>query len=96
MTCRDYHMVMKSVGIAELKSRLSEHLRGVRRGEPLTVLDRNTPVATIVPYEAGPAALVVRRPLPGAPQLRAVRLPPRLVSKRDIVDLLLADREAER
>ena len=36
---------MKSVGIAELKARLSEHLKSVRRGRTLTVLDRETPVA---------------------------------------------------
>src|SRR4029079_15332563 len=40
---------MKSVRIAELKSRLSEYLRAVRRGETIAVLDRETPVAQIVP-----------------------------------------------
>jgi len=40
---------MKSVRIAELKSRLSEHLRAVRNGETIAVLDRETPVAQIVP-----------------------------------------------
>lgn len=45
-------MVMKTVGIADLKARLSEHLRSVRKGRTLTVLDRNTPVARIVPYAA--------------------------------------------
>ena len=38
------------VGIAELKARLSEHLRAVRKGRTVTVLDRDTPVARIVPY----------------------------------------------
>jgi len=42
------------VGIAELKARLSEHLRAVRKGRTLTVLDRDTPVARIVPYVAEP------------------------------------------
>ena len=36
---------MKQVGIAELKSRLSEYLRAVRRGETIYVLDRETAVA---------------------------------------------------
>lgn len=74
MTCRDYNVVMKSgVGIAELKARLSEHLKAVRKGRTLTVLDRGTPVAQIVPYAEVP--LEVRRatrrprdlPLPPAP-----------------------------
>jgi prevent-host-death family protein len=41
---------MKKVRIADLKARLSEHLRTVRKGGSLTVLDRDTPVARIVPY----------------------------------------------
>ena len=33
-------MVMTDVRIADLKSRLSEHLRRVRRGESITVLEK--------------------------------------------------------
>jgi prevent-host-death family protein len=40
---------MKGVGIADLKARLSEHIKSVRQGQTLTVLDRDTPVARIVP-----------------------------------------------
>jgi antitoxin (DNA-binding transcriptional repressor) of toxin-antitoxin stability system len=46
-------MVMKTVGIADLRARLSEHLKFVRGGQTLTVLDRTTPVALIVPFSAG-------------------------------------------
>jgi prevent-host-death family protein len=46
-----------TVGIAELKSRLSEYLRRVRRGARITVLDRDTPVARLEPVAPGPAAL---------------------------------------
>ena len=45
---------MKTVGIADLKAHLSEHLRAVRKGRTLTVLDRDSPVARLVPVEAGP------------------------------------------
>jgi len=54
MTCGDYHVTMKTVGIADLKAHLSEHLRAVRKGRKLTVLDRDAPVARIVPIEEGP------------------------------------------
>jgi prevent-host-death family protein len=37
------------VGIAELKDRLSEHLRAVEQGGEVVVLDRNRPIARIVP-----------------------------------------------
>ncbi len=51
---------MKKVRIAELKARLSEHLRAVRRGQEVIVFDRDTPIARIVPYRAGRPKLVVR------------------------------------
>ena len=38
----------RKVKISELKARLSEHLRHVRRGHTITVMDRDTPVAEIV------------------------------------------------
>lgn len=87
---------MKNVRIAELKARLSEHLRFVRRGHPLTVLDRETPVAQIVPYEADAAALTVRMPLPGSPAPSKVSLPPPMRIGKDIVALLLEDRSRDR
>jgi prevent-host-death family protein len=83
---------MKTVGIAELKSRLSEHLRSVRRGETVTVMDRHTPIAHIVPYKEERPLLVIRRPAPGGPRLGEVPLPPPLETKVDIVELLLEDR----
>ncbi len=87
---------MIGVRIADLKSRLSEHLRKVRAGRSLTVLDRDTPIARIVPYEDNGAALTVRAPLPGAPKLHHVTLPPPLRLRRDIVKLLLEERQGER
>ena len=87
---------MQNVRIADLKSRLSEHLRHVRRGRSLTVLDRNTPIARIVPYEENGALLTVRTPLPGAPKLHRVPLPRPLGLRKDIVKILLEERQAER
>jgi prevent-host-death family protein len=93
MTIKDYHIVMKkTVRVAELKSRLSEYLRRVRRGETVTVLDRDTPIARLTPLAPGPAALTVRRPAPGAPRPGAVPLPPPLRLKTDVLALLAAER----
>jgi prevent-host-death family protein len=50
VTFHDHDVVMK-VRIADLKAHLSEHLRRVRAGRSLTVLDRDTPVARIVPVD---------------------------------------------
>jgi len=43
---------VKRVKIADLKNNLSQHLLYVREGGVVTVLDRDTPVARIVPFEA--------------------------------------------
>jgi prevent-host-death family protein len=86
---------MKEVRIAELKSRLSEYLRAVRNGETISVLDRETPVAQIVPVRDR-VALRVHKPAPGAPRPNRVKLPKPLKLDVDIVDLLLAERQGHR
>jgi prevent-host-death family protein len=51
---------MKSVEIAELEDRLSEHLRAVEQGDEVIVTDRNRPTARIVPLgSAGGGPLLV-------------------------------------
>ena len=86
---------MKRVRIAELKSRLSEYLRAVRRGDTITVLDRETPIAEIVPIREGPA-LRLRKPAPGTPAPNRVPLPKPMTLKVDVVKLLLEERQGDR
>ena len=88
-------MVMREVRIAELKARLSEYLRAVRAGETIAVLDRETPVAQIVPFRER-LTLRIRKPAPGAPPLNRVRLLKPLQLNVDIVDLLLEERQGNR
>jgi antitoxin (DNA-binding transcriptional repressor) of toxin-antitoxin stability system len=83
------------VQIAQLKSRLSEHLRAVQAGSRVTVLDRQTPIAMIVPHEPAPSVRV-RRPLASAPGLRDVPLPPPLRPRIDAVRALLEERQGDR
>ncbi len=80
----------RSVRIAELKANLSAWLRRVKRGESVTVLDRDTPVAQIVPID---------RTRSGALQVRRARRPlidfeppAPLRLDSDIVALLLEER----
>jgi len=96
MTTHDYLQVMKTVRIAELKARLSEYLRDVRQGEEFTVLDRQTPVASLVPYAPSGQPLRIRPPLGRFPSLHHVPLPPPLKTKVDVVALLLQERQGER
>jgi prevent-host-death family protein len=87
ITRRDYHVVMKAVGIADLKARLSEHLRSVRKGRTLTVLDRGTPVARIVPCV--PEPVEVRR---AVRRLSDLERPPPPAKPTDSVAVLIDDR----
>lgn len=80
-------MVMSDVRIADLKARLSEHLRSVRNGDTVTVLDRDTPVARIVPYTAQPLELRKAKR-----RLRDLKLPPKPAKRTDSVAVLLEDR----
>lgn len=78
---------MSDIGIAELKARLSEHLRAVRNGGTVTVFDRDTPIARIVPYAAPP--LEIRK---ARRRLRDVKLPPRPAKRTDSLAILVEDR----
>jgi antitoxin (DNA-binding transcriptional repressor) of toxin-antitoxin stability system len=86
---------MKQVGIAELKSRLSEFLRVVQGGESIAVLDRNRAVAHIVPIPERPG-LRIRRPATGSPKPNKVSLPKTAAQKIDVVALLLEERQSHR
>lgn len=78
---------MSDVRIAELKARLSEHLRSVRNGGTLTVLDRDTPIARIIPFASQP--LEIRK---ARRRLRDLKLPRRPARRTDSLALLVDDR----
>ena len=53
MTISDYNSHMPEqteVGIAEMKGKLSQYLRLVRKGGEVVIKDRDTPIARLVPY----------------------------------------------
>ena len=79
---------MKTVGIADLKARLSEHLRTVKRGATLTVVDRDRPVAVLAPVET--AGLEIRKATRRPSELRRV---PKLKQRTNSLAVLLADRD---
>lgn len=94
---RSGHIVTmnKRIGVADLKAHLSELLRYVRSGNTLTVLDRSTPVARVVPLE-GEGLLTVRPPMGRVSRLADVPLPPPAELPVDAVELLLEERAQER
>ena len=98
MTIYDHIMTMKeppekTVKVAELKARLSAYLRAVRRGHPITVCDRDTPIARLVPYRPAGEPLTVRHPVRA---LHDVPFPPPLGRPVDSLAALLAERQPSR
>ncbi len=86
-----FNQVVQTVKVSELKAKLSGYLAQVRRGATVTVCDRRTPIARLVPFEGDADGLEVReavdvRSLPTATRI-ALRKPV------DPVSLLRADRE---
>lgn len=95
MTICDYYMTMKRVRIADLKANLSRHLHYVRKGHVVTVLDRETAVAQLVPYQQA-QSLRVRQPVGRYRSLRQVPLPPPLKLDLDPLELLREERQPDR
>ena len=87
-------VAMKHTNVSELKAKLSEFLARVRHGESVTVLDRQTPIAKIVPLDAPAGDFDVEEAsAPGAP-LRGL---PRVSLRRSIdVQALLDELRGER
>jgi len=80
--------------VAELKAHLSAYLKAARRGQTVTVCDRDTPIARLVPYDQ-PAngSLSVRPPVRA---LRDVALPAPLGRLLDSLTVLLEERQPSR
>jgi prevent-host-death family protein len=85
---------MKQVGIADLKAHLSGHLRTVKKGETLLVVERGTPVARIVPAADPRGGLVTRPPTRDLESVKKMvkRLPP-LGLPVESLSILLEDRK---
>ncbi len=50
---------MQQVKIAEFKAHLSSHLRKVRNGEEIVILDRQEPIAKISPFKRKKSELTI-------------------------------------
>ncbi len=59
-------------------------------------MDRETPIARLLPYGPEAEPLRIRKPLRRVPTLQDVRLPPPLKTEVDPVALLLEERQVER
>ncbi len=78
------------VKVSELKAKLSAYLAQVRLGGTVTVCDRKTPIASLVPVDehAGEVEVLEATNAEGLPMGQRIRLKKRI----DVVALLRADR----
>lgn len=66
---------MQSVGIRDLKSRLTYYLRLIKGGERLVVTDRGKPIALIRPLDGSEAQATVEERLAVLAKQGKIRLP---------------------
>ena len=78
---------MKTTNISQFKAHLSRELRAVRAGEHIVIMDRDIPVAEVVPYRTTAPELAVRVPL-GELGFRDLKIR----VERDPVEFLTEDR----
>ena len=83
-------MVMKRVGVAELKNGLSRHLRAVEGGEVLEITDHDRPIARLVPIERK-SRLVIHEPTRPFSEIAHKRYPPANLPVSSL-ELLMEDR----
>lgn len=81
-----YCSLVKTMNISALKAHLSDALRSVRRGERIVVLDRDTPIAEVIPISEKESLILSS---PSGP-MRYPRHPHQ--AAKDPLDFLLADR----
>ena len=83
---------MISANIATLKAKLSFYLGQVKRGHEVVVLDRNTPVAKVVPSRESRQDLIIIEAKKAARSLR--KMPVRSIRRRlDSAALLRDERD---
>ena len=82
------------IRIAEFKARMGRYLREVRKGHSLVILDRDHPIARILPYVGEKQRLTVR---PAQGKWGDIVLPPPLPpGSPDSLTVLLEDRNRDR
>ncbi len=80
---------MESVSVATLKSKLSQYLQAVKKGQEITVTSHQHPVARLVPVAKQPVEIEVipaAKPISSLKKLKGIKL------KFDPVEYLLEDR----
>lgn len=87
-----------SVGIRELKSRLSEYLRHVKAGQTLLITERGRPIGRLVPADQPLEARLRAMAQAGLILWSGQKLEPmppvvRARGERTVADLLVEDRE---
>ena len=87
----------QTIGVRELKARLSEYLRQVKQGRTLVITERGKPVGRLVPVGQSLELRLKAMVDAGLAEWNGKRLPPmkplaKLKGGRSIADLIIEDR----
>lgn len=77
---------------SEFKAKMAAHLREVRKGREVIILDRDTPVAKVIPFQAKESSDVKIRPPLKPGSLKNIKFKG-VKAKIDVVKLLREDRD---
>ena len=89
-----HNVVMTTAKVSELKAKLSAYLSEVRGGGTVTVFDRKTPIARIVPFQEDSDDLVILEATAPPSDLKKIKgVRPR---KRINIDKLLRESRGDR
>ncbi len=91
-------MAVVTVGIRELKARLSKYMQRVQEGETVIITERGKPVGQIIPISSAPEQKLADLQQAGLVMWNGRKLPPyrptvRARGKKTVADLLIEDRE---
>ena len=94
MTIYGHNLVMKQAKVSELKARLSSYLAEVKSGDTVTVCERATPIARLVPFKGDAEDFEIRESRESIGRLTRIR-PVRLRKKADVNKILRETRGEE-
>jgi prevent-host-death family protein len=86
-------MVMETVNIGTLKAHLNEYVQRARDGSRFLIVDRQSPVACIIPYQQDSQALISRKP---AAKLSDFDIPKKPACSKNSLGALLEERQSNR
>ena len=83
---------MKSANIAKFKAELSKYLRFVRKGEEVIIMNRDTPLARVVPIKGENQGLIIEEAIGDMGDFFRIQMEPVLGQEESSLQFLKVER----